>query len=596
MTLPLLQTDLPTELERKHRTLMATSINELIRVRPPHDLTPAEREAGIKSVTGEYAPGDVRRYGQNTAPGTTDMTDAVRAAIAVSATHRAVFQAETYLSAKLTPPAGASIFMPPGCVLKDTGALDTNERFLNITNDNIHIVGYGAQILMTRADYVSGEQRHGVNIRDAENIWIYGLASNSSGGDGFYVGGDSGPSVNVHLIDCSADDNRRQGLSIVNVRILRVVDFQGTNTNGTAPSAGIDIEPNSSTNVLEDIKIIRPRCTDNDGPGYEIFLDAWNATSNYADIEIVEPYSARNGAVTISGRRRGGFDVNRISSGTPCSGRVSIIDAKSVDDEQAGFHIYDWDKSGPMVEIIRPTVINPNQSSGVVSAINGGIILHNSTTHTTTPGNVRIVDPLVRDDDGLINAGSLAPYRISGIWDNVEIVNPRYAYAGSNPWSISDTAAEIRFRTDTPIVSPQGSTQTFTDGRYLGRTVTNASSGSLITYTLNAASADRIGWRYRFEVTGSGGIAIDPNGTDTIRGGTSGDSISSTTIGDSIELECDSATTWKIVAKVGGWPFAASTFAITNEASDYSYDADATTTDELADVLATLIKDLGRGT
>lgn len=534
MSLPLVPVDALDE--RRHRLLLATSVNELIKGRYSKPIIDAVEYFGLN---GDGSTDNTARFQEMFSEG------------------RSLYvRAGDYVTGLFTIPSGTVLYLAPGVVIRDSGALGANDRFMNITNDNVVIYGQGAKLLMDRADYPTGEQRHGVYIYGPRNVLIDGLESSNSGGDGFYIGGSAGdPATNVVLRNCKGDNNRRQGLSVVNARNFRDIDGEYTNTNGTAPSAGVDIEPNSTTDVLEDIKLIRTRCTGNDGPGIEVFLAAWNSTSNYADIEIIEPYTANNGHASISGRVRPGIDINRVGSTTPCRGRIKVVDATCVDEQIAGIHVYDWDVNGPRVELIRPTVINPNQAQGSTSATHGGIILHNSTTHTTTPGNVRIEDPMVRDDDGYLNANSLTPYRVSGIWDLVEVINPRYAYAGSNPWSISDTAAEVRFRTDTPIVAAQGSSQSFTDGRYLGRTVTNASAGALITYTLNAASTDRIGWRYRFEVTGSGGIAIDPNGTQAIRGGTAGQYLTSTTIGDNVTIECDSATTWKVVERYGTWAF-----------------------------------------
>lgn len=60
--------------------------------------TAAEIAAGVTPTNYAYAPGDIRRYGTNTTPGTSDMTTVIANCLAVSATHRAIFQPETYLS------------------------------------------------------------------------------------------------------------------------------------------------------------------------------------------------------------------------------------------------------------------------------------------------------------------------------------------------------------------------------------------------------------------------------------------------------------------------------------------------------------------
>lgn len=71
-----------------------------------YDQTSAESAAGVTPTNYFYPPGDVRRYGTNTTPGTTDMTAAVSAALSVSATHTAWLPNEILLiTSTLTVPA-----------------------------------------------------------------------------------------------------------------------------------------------------------------------------------------------------------------------------------------------------------------------------------------------------------------------------------------------------------------------------------------------------------------------------------------------------------------------------------------------------------
>lgn len=515
--------------------------------------TAAEIAVGVTPVDYGFAPGDVRRYGA-VGDGVTDDSTAITTAVSLSGTYKTVFQPASYLTGKVTLPTNASLYLPPGCQLKDSGVLGALDRFLNITNDNILIEAWGASITENNS-YGTGEQRHGVFIYGAHNVTVLGLTAENCDGDGFYIGGGAGdPATNVHLKDCIGAANRRNGLSIVNASNFTDENGRWQDQTGTSPSAGIDIEPNVDTDSLENINILRPTCSGNDGAGIGIFLANWDAVSNYADINIDKPFCSGNGQVSISGRYRPGIDINRIPSTTPCSGRIRIVDPICQDEQRAGIHIYDWDINGPRIELIRPTISNPNQANGNSGPVNGGLILYNSTTYTTTPGNVRIEAPLIRDDGALLSGNSLAPIRIDGAWQGIEISDPRYAYSG-NPWSIDDDAL-VRFQTITPIpVTVSTGTTTMTDGRYLGRRINNTGAGSQSTIALIAGHANRIGWRLAFDVTAAQELRIDPNGTEIIRGGTAGQYMTSTTIGDSVTIEMDTATTWKIVERFGTWTF-----------------------------------------
>ncbi|NJN00443.1 MAG: right-handed parallel beta-helix repeat-containing protein, partial [Aquincola sp.] len=67
------------------------------------------------------------------------------------------------------------------------------------------------------------------------------LALTKMWGDGFYVEG----AKDTKFCGVTADNNRRQGLSIVEANGVLVTDSVFKNTRGTRPSAGIDLEPSS---------------------------------------------------------------------------------------------------------------------------------------------------------------------------------------------------------------------------------------------------------------------------------------------------------------------------------------------------------------
>jgi hypothetical protein len=81
--------------------------------------TPAEKLALITPVNYAYPPGDVRRYGSNTTPGTTDMTAAIQAAVSVA-------QAGSI---------GGYVYIPVGIYLVTST--------ITITKDRTHIYGDG---------------------------------------------------------------------------------------------------------------------------------------------------------------------------------------------------------------------------------------------------------------------------------------------------------------------------------------------------------------------------------------------------------------------------------------------------------------------
>ena len=73
----------------------------------------------------------------------------------------------------------------------------------------------------------------------------------SSGGDGIYIQNAS----DVSVIRVDSNDHYRQGMSVIDVSGLTVLNSSFRNTNGTAPMAGIDIEPSNGIDQIEQIKI-----------------------------------------------------------------------------------------------------------------------------------------------------------------------------------------------------------------------------------------------------------------------------------------------------------------------------------------------------
>ena len=109
-----------------------------------------------------------------------------------------------------------------------------------------------------------GEWGMGIFITGgAKNITVSGVTSKKMWGDGFYVQAAS----DVTFCSVTADYNRRQGLSVIEVERLLVTDSVFKNTRGTRPSAGIDLEPDNPEQKVSDVRIHGSKFLDNAGAG-----------------------------------------------------------------------------------------------------------------------------------------------------------------------------------------------------------------------------------------------------------------------------------------------------------------------------------------
>lgn len=119
-----------------------------------------------------------------------------------------------------------------------------------------------------------GEWGMGVELRNAHNVFLHDFTVSECWGDGIYVGAlGSGksvkPSSNVTINHVVSDHNRRQGLSITPANLVYVTNSTFSNTQGTLPQDGIDIEP-MLQGTTDRIRLENNTMVGNAGSGLEI--------------------------------------------------------------------------------------------------------------------------------------------------------------------------------------------------------------------------------------------------------------------------------------------------------------------------------------
>jgi hypothetical protein len=391
--------------------------NEILNLAAPTSTSSAARLADILSRLPVLAEDAVSRYGL-VGDGTTDNSDAFDEMFEEEG--RFIYiAAGDYVTTSFFIPSNTHLWLEPGTIIRDSGNLGDTARLINIRDvENVTIVGYGAKVLMDRDDYTSGEQRHGVIIQGSDNVFIEGLESSDSGGDGFYIGAGIStvePSSNVILKDCIADNNRRQGLSIVSVRHCRV-SGRYTNTTGTSPQAGIDIEPNTTTDALVDVRINDVYTEGNVGQGIKVIVN--DLLEEPVDIVITNHRDV--GSTHGFGCTFGIADLK---------GRIVNVNPYYEDNLQNGIDIRSWDSTSAKIEIIRPYIKNPNVDELAPTYVGNGISIYNpSADGILTVGNVLIVEPRIVDDRDtpLMKAAIFARnFEGSGSISNVQVIDPQ---------------------------------------------------------------------------------------------------------------------------------------------------------------------------
>ena len=120
---------------------------------------------------------------------------------------------------------------------------------------NVEVVAEGATLRMHKLEYLpphykKGEWRATLNIRTVSNVTIRGGTFVDAGGDGVFLESTTGP---IWLDGIATTGAWRNGLSVISARGLRITGSTFSYTNGTAPQCGVDIEPDSEDDLLQDI-------------------------------------------------------------------------------------------------------------------------------------------------------------------------------------------------------------------------------------------------------------------------------------------------------------------------------------------------------
>lgn len=134
----------------------------------------------------------------------------------------------------------------------------------------------GGQIIGERAKHRgnTGEWGMGLDVRTSDNVYVHDLKVSDCWGDGVFVGstgkrGSAVPASNVTFKNIVSTNNRRQGMSITVADKIFVYNSVFSNTNGTAPQAGIDIEPMGQGDA-SNVRIEKSTMTGNVGNGLEL--------------------------------------------------------------------------------------------------------------------------------------------------------------------------------------------------------------------------------------------------------------------------------------------------------------------------------------
>lgn len=237
---------------------------------------------------------------------------------------------------------------------------------------NLVIRGYGATLRMHKRDYQNppykkAEWRMGIALRGCRNVLIEGVRVESTGGDGFYIsgGGQRRWSEDVTIRNCAAHDNHRQGISVISAVRLLVENSTFSATGGTAPQAGIDLEPNTPDQRLVNCVIRNCLFEDNAGDGILVYLGPLTRASEPVSIRFENCHSRMGKAGAAAGdfkdvEQRGGagMAVGGLKDSGP-KGTIEFIKCTSENTGREGVRLFTKSADSVRVRFVECSWKNP---------------------------------------------------------------------------------------------------------------------------------------------------------------------------------------------------------------------------------------------
>lgn len=192
---------------------------------------------------------NVKQFGAK-GDGTTDDTSNIQ--LALNNCHNIIINNGTYMvdaSIGILPNSNTNINIVNATIKALPNNL-TNYNVMLISNkENINIAGGIIEGEREGHTGVTGEWGMCISIlNQSKNITISNIKLINGWGDGLYICNAS----NVKVKNIICDNNRRNGISLINGDYIVIEDSEICNTNGTLPESAIDLEPNEDdtlTNV-----------------------------------------------------------------------------------------------------------------------------------------------------------------------------------------------------------------------------------------------------------------------------------------------------------------------------------------------------------
>ena len=335
------------------------------------------------------------------------------------------------------------VFEPGVVVMAKKGEFKgRGDSLFRATNQrNITLRGQDAVLRMRKADYQSdayerAEWRMCLSLSGCTGLHIEGLHLESSGGDGIYLGATTEQPYckDVVIRNVVCHDNHRQGISVIGAENLLIEDCVLSNTGGTSPEAGIDLEPNHDSEKLVNCIIRRCVMVGNDGAGVLLYLK--NLSKATAPVSVyVEDCLMRN-------NKDAGIAIGAVKDDGP-QGVIEFRNCTIDGSGWAGAYVYDKSAQNVRVRFVDCTWrnvwpnIDPKRDGPQVP-----LLINLARPQLTEgQGGIDFVDCHVYDDKDrpvLVAEEGKSAFGLRDVTGTITVHNPHGARAdfGPNPANV----------------------------------------------------------------------------------------------------------------------------------------------------------------
>lgn len=188
-------------------------------------------------------------------------------------------------------PSNRNIFFDRNTLIVFTGIANGRLNDIIKIYDATNVKIYNARIEGSRnMPGQSGEWSAGIAILNSSNVYVENAHIYDTWGDGLFVGSESnGVSKDITIKNVWIDKARRNAISVTSAINLSISNVLLSNTNGTLPECGVDVEPSLFGEYLQNVNFNNLYSYNNKNAAFNINLNQLcSNTKQYSDSVIIE--------------------------------------------------------------------------------------------------------------------------------------------------------------------------------------------------------------------------------------------------------------------------------------------------------------------